>query len=225
MENGKDVSGRILWIEGRRATVPPFVAAVRRKGYEVHTVPSGQKALAAMASFRPHLIVLYAASFASSGIRISRRLREAAPDIPQLLILGEKATINGNPPADIILHLPFTARKLLNRICRLLPTDGRRILRVGPITLDVDNRRVQCLDKDSRLTPRMSELLQVLLENPGVPLRRDELFAKVWKTDYTADTRTLDVHISWLRRAIEPDPSHPRFIKTVRGIGYQLDID
>lgn len=224
MENGKNFSGRILWIEGRRATVPPFVAAVRHRGYEVRVVPSGKKALAEIASFRPQLIVIYAASFASSGVRIARQLREAAPEVPQLLILGEKATINSKPPTDVILHLPFTARKLLNRIVRLLPATGRHILRAGPITLDVDNRRVQCLDKDSRLTPRTTELLQALMERPGVPLRRDELFAKVWKTDYTADTRTLDVHISWLRRAIEPDPSHPRFIKTVRGIGYQLDI-
>lgn len=225
MDEGKHTLGRILWIEGRRATVPPFAAAVRRKGYEVRMVPSGQKALAEIPKFQPQLIVLYAASFASSGIRISRRLREVAPDTPQLLILHEDTTINGNPPADIVLHLPFTARKLINRIRRLLPSDGRRILRVGPITLDVDNRRVQCLDKDSRLTPRMAELLQALMEKPGVAQRRDELFAKVWKTDYTADTRTLDVHISWLRRAIEPDPNRPRFIKTVRGIGYLLDAD
>ncbi len=225
MGDGKAKLGRILWIEGRRATVPPFVAAVRRKGYEVRTVPSGQKALAEIPAFAPQLIVVYAASFASSGVRISRRLREAAPDTPQLLILGEQVTTNGTPSADIVLHLPFTARKLLNRIRRLMPSDGRRILRAGPIVLDVDNRRVQCLDKDSRLTPRMTTLLQALMEKPGVAQRRDELFTKVWETDYTADTRTLDVHISWLRRAIEPDPSHPRFIKTVRGIGYRLDTD
>ncbi len=217
--------GRILWIEGRRVSVPHFVPAVRRKGYEVLTVPSGQKALDRLLAFAPDLVVVYAASFASSGVRISRRLRDAAPEVPQLLILGEYILPNGRPAADVVLHLPFTARKLLNRIRRLLPADGRRVMQVGPITLDMDNRRVRCLDKDGRLTPRMAELLQVLLENPGIALRREDLFSRVWKTDYTGDTRTLDVHISWLRRAIEPDPRRPRFIKTVRGIGYRLDID
>ncbi len=225
MSEGQPTLKRILWIEGRRVTVPHFVPAVRRKGYEVITVSSGQKALDRLDDLRPDLIVVYAASFASSGIRISRRLRDRAPDLPQLLILGEHVLPNGQPPADIVLHLPFTARKLLNRIRRLLPADGRHILQVGPITLDMDNHRVRCLDKESRLTPRMAELLRTLLENPGIALRRDELFTQVWKTAYTGDTRTLDVHISWLRRAIEPDPRHPRFIKTVRGIGYRLDID
>ena len=217
--------GRILWIEGRRTTVPHFLPAVRRKGYEVLSVANGRKALEHLEQFTPDLIVLYAASLATSGTRISQRLRQAAPEVPQLLILHEDTLPPTPPPADIILHLPFTARKLLNRIQRLMPSDGRRIIQVGPITLDMDNHRVRCLDKESRLTPRMAELLRALLAHPGTALRRDELFTQVWKTDYTADTRTLDVHISWLRRAIEPDPRHPRFIKTVRGIGYRLDID
>jgi DNA-binding response OmpR family regulator len=83
---------------------------------------------------------------------------------------------------------------------------------------------VKCLSKNSRLTPRLTSLLQVLLQHRGEVIEREELFRQVWETNYTGDTRTLDVHISWLRRAIEMDPDHPRFLHTVRGVGYRLDV-
>jgi DNA-binding response OmpR family regulator len=67
-------------------------------------------------------------------------------------------------------------------------------------------------------------LLKILLLSPGIVIEREEIFRNVWETEYTADTRTLDVHISWLRKIIEQDPRHPRFIKTIRGIGYRLDV-
>jgi DNA-binding response OmpR family regulator len=62
------------------------------------------------------------------------------------------------------------------------------------------------------------------MESPGEVVEREELFKKVWETDYTGDTRTLDVHISWLRKAIEPDPTQPKFLRTIRGVGYRLDV-
>jgi len=83
---------------------------------------------------------------------------------------------------------------------------------------------VKCLSKNSRLTPRLTCLLQTLLQRRGEVIEREELFKQVWETNYTGDTRTLDVHISWLRRAIEMDPVHPRFLHTVRGVGYRLDV-
>ncbi|HIE24572.1 MAG TPA: winged helix family transcriptional regulator, partial [Anaerolineales bacterium] len=67
-------------------------------------------------------------------------------------------------------------------------------------------------------------LLQALMEHSGEEVDREELFKKVWETDYTGDTRTLDVHISWLRKAIEPDPTKPKFLRTIRGVGYRLDV-
>jgi DNA-binding response OmpR family regulator len=90
--------------------------------------------------------------------------------------------------------------------------------------LDLEHRRVRALGKNARLTPRLATLLQILLQHRGEVIVREELFKKVWDTNYTGDTRTLDVHISWLRRAIELDPNHPKFLHTVRGVGYRLDV-
>ena len=75
------------------------------------------------------------------------------------------------------------------------------------------------------LTPRLVELLKALMAQPGEVIDRTVLFSKVWETEYTDDTRTLDVHISWLRQILEDDPRHPRYIKTLRGVGYRLDVD
>jgi DNA-binding response OmpR family regulator len=83
---------------------------------------------------------------------------------------------------------------------------------------------VRCQGREARLTPRQAQLLQILMQHPGEVVGRDQLFKDVWNTGYTGDTRTLDVHISWLREAIEEDPRNPKFIKTIRGVGYRLDI-
>ena len=122
------------------------------------------------------------------------------------------------------LPLPFTAQKLANRIRPLLPSDGKNVVHAGPIRLDLEHRRVKCLGKNTKLTPRLIKILRILIDQHGEVVERETLFKRVWETNYTGDTRTLDVHISWLRRAIEKDPVHPRFLKTIRGIGYRLDV-
>ena len=105
-----------------------------------------------------------------------------------------------------------------------MPGDGNNVLSVGPIRLDIENRRVRALGKNAKLTPRLITLLQILMDKHGEVVEREALFKKVWETNYTGDTRTLDVHISWLRRAIELDPDNPKFLKTIRGVGYRLDV-
>ena len=83
---------------------------------------------------------------------------------------------------------------------------------------------MRSLGRSTKLTPRLVTLLQILMEHHGEVVERESLFKRVWETNYTGDTRTLDVHISWLRRAIELDPLHPKFLKTIRGVGYRLDL-
>ena len=126
--------------------------------------------------------------------------------------------------ANVVLTHPFTLRKLINRIEPLLPGDGEHMLHVGPVRLDLERKRVRCLGREARLTPRLASLLQILMKHPGEVMQREDLFKQVWETKYTGDTRTLDVHISWLRHAIEEDARHPQLLKTVRGVGYRLDI-
>jgi DNA-binding response OmpR family regulator len=112
----------------------------------------------------------------------------------------------------------------MNRITPLLPAVGGKLLHVGPLRLNMELKRVQCLGHEARLTPRLVHILQLLMQQPGTVVERENLFREVWKTDYTGDTRTLDVHISWLRKAIEEDPRKPQFLKTIRGVGYRLDV-
>ncbi|MFN2151678.1 MAG: winged helix-turn-helix domain-containing protein, partial [Anaerolineales bacterium] len=89
---------------------------------------------------------------------------------------------------------------------------------------DLEHHQVRCKESEARLTPRLASLLEMLMRRPNEVITRDELFRKVWETDFTDDTRTLDVHISWLRRAIEEDPRKPKYLKTLRGVGYRLDV-
>jgi DNA-binding response OmpR family regulator len=103
------------------------------------------------------------------------------------------------------------------------PTDDKYILKAGPIELNLQTQLVSSNGEQTRLTPRLVKILEMLIDHHGEVVQRDPLFKTVWETDYTGDTRTLDVHISWLRQAVEEDPKHPRFIKTVRGVGYKLD--
>lgn len=214
---------RILLIEGRHTEVPSFAPELQKKGFEVVLVQSGGEAAKRLEKIAPHLAVVNAASLRSSGVRICQSLREKDSKLPIILILAEDMEVEKDV-ADAILPLPFTAQKLVNRIKTLMPGDGKNIIHVGPIRLDVEHRRVKCLSKSSKITPRLIALLRILLDHHGEVVEREALFKRVWDTNYTGDTRTLDVHISWLRRAIEIDPENPRFLKTIRGVGYRLDV-
>jgi DNA-binding response OmpR family regulator len=215
----------LLLVEGRYADIPSFATELQKKGFEVHIVTSGSTAVSRLEKINPSLVVVNAASLRSTGLRICQSIREKDKNTkyPIILILAKEAAVDKDI-ADAVLILPFTAQKLVNRIKPLLPGDGKNMIHVGPIRLDVERRRVKCLGKSTKLTPRLITLLRMLMEKPGEVLERDTLFKKVWETNYTGDTRTLDVHISWLRRAIEVDPLKPKFLKTVRGVGYRLDV-
>lgn len=214
----------ILVIEGKHADHPAFAAALRNKGYEVELVPSGSQALARLeGSFDPDAVVVNAASLRTSGKRICQSLREKTQNLPILLILDPDRERN-NANANVVLSLPFTIQKLVNRIRHLLPGDGKNNIQAGLIRLDMENRTVRCFGKQTRLTPRLMRLLKILLDHRGELVERKALFSQVWETDYTEDMRTLDVHISWLRRAIEADSDNPKLLKTVRGVGYRLDV-
>jgi DNA-binding response OmpR family regulator len=213
----------ILWVEGKRTDNSSFVPSLRKKEYLVEIVPTGSAALTRLVEFDPDLVVVNAASMRSSGKRICNEIRENSAKLPIVLIVSPEHTVSGVTAANVVLELPFTSRKLLNRITPLLPGDGKNILHVGFIRLDLELLRVRCKGREARLTPRMTHLLHVLLLHAGEAVERQKLFSEVWDTQYTGDTRTLDVHISWLREALEENPRQPQFLKTIRGVGYRLD--
>jgi DNA-binding response OmpR family regulator len=218
------MKARILWIEGKRAKSPHFVPGLRKKGIIIETVSSGDEALARLLDFDPDLVVINAASLRTSGKRTSRALRARAQGAPILLILASDQPVVNDPNVDVGLSLPFTPRKLLNRIKPLIPGNSEHLLHTGPVRLDLERKRVRCLGREATLTPRLAQLLKLFMEHPGEVLERGRLFREIWSTEYTGDTRTLDVHMSWLRQAIEEDPRKPRFLKTIRGLGYRLDL-
>ena len=218
------MKARILWVEGKRTDIPSFVPSLRKKDYWVEVASTGSAALARLVEVDPDLVIVNAASFRTSGKRICREIRDRANGLPIMLITKPNQTILGETAANVVLELPFTSRKLLNRIAPLLPGDGDNVLHIGYIRLDLERKRVRCQGREGRLTPRLTHLLQVLMQHAGEVVERQKLFSEVWDTKYTLDTRTLDVHISWLRAALEEDPREPQFLKTIRGVGYRLDV-
>jgi DNA-binding response OmpR family regulator len=213
----------LLVIEGRHAEIPSFAGDLQKKGFDVVLVQNGSQAVAKVKQLNPTIVVINAASLRSTGIRICLAVRKKDAKLPIILILEKDKPVDKDL-ADSVLALPFTIQKLVNRIKALMPGDGNNVVSAGPIRLDIENKRVRSLGKNTKLTPRLITLLQILMDKHGEVVERDALFKKVWETNYTGDTRTLDVHISWLRRAIELDPDNPKFLKTIRGVGYRLDV-
>ncbi len=215
----------ILLIERAGKKGQTFAAALERKGYKVDVVSAGHLAMKHARVKRPAVIVLNAASLGSSGVRIGRTIRQAIDGVPLIHILpNDVADIElQQASADEVMIMPFTPRKLINRLKHLMPGGRKDAIQVGPIRLATGVRIVEAHGREQRLTPKTASLLAVFLNHPGEVLDRGFLMRQVWHTDYIGDTRTLDVHVRWVREAIEPDPTAPRHIVTVRGIGYKFD--
>jgi DNA-binding response OmpR family regulator len=213
----------ILLVEKKPAARSTYFEGLSRKGFQVIMAANGTDALKQLDDLHIDLILVNAASMYSNGKGIVRNIKTKAPAIPVLLIMQE----NQDPEdaqAEVVLSLPFTLQKLLNRMKPLLPAMKKDVVKVGGLQLDTRERIVRYQGQQVRLTPRLMMLLQTFMERPGEVIDRSELFSKVWETEYVEDTRSLDVHISWLREALEQDPRHPRLIKTIRGVGYRLDL-
>ncbi len=221
------MKAKILLIEGKRADRPSFVAGLTRKGFQVESVANGSEALGRLEPFTPDLIIINAASMRTSGKRICQSIRAHSNAAHIVLITDAQSadSIEKEDLANVVLTLPFTLQKLMNRIRPLMPTEQKDMLQVGTLQLDPVQRWVRIGNRQTSLTPRLVTLLKILMDHPGEVIEREYLFRTVWDTAYTEDTRTLDVHVSWLRRAIEDDPRKPRHIKTIRGVGYRLDME
>jgi DNA-binding response OmpR family regulator len=215
----------ILLIEGKHADHPSFSAGLVKKGYIVESAPNGAAAITRLESSNPDIAIIDASSMRTTGKRICQSLQEKKPGLPIILIVDADADLNDKAGANTILALPFTMQKLVNRVKQLLPMPNNSDLRIGPFQLDIEQRRVICDDRQIQLTPRLVTLIKILMDHPGEVVNREELFRQAWETNYTGDTRSLDVHMSWLRQAIEENPRHPKYIKTIRGVGYRLDVD
>jgi DNA-binding response OmpR family regulator len=213
----------ILCLEGRHSSSPAFASALRRKDYLVEVVSTGKAALVSLDSILPDVVVVNAPSLRTSGVRICQSLRDRKDNLPVILI-SDNGAVPEDAPVNLVLELPFTVRKLENRIKPFLPLESDKIIKAGDLQLDLEHHQFRCGEREARLTPRLSCLLEMLMRKPNEVIKRETLFRKIWETDFIEDTRTLDVHISWLRKAIEEDPRKPKYLKTLRGVGYRLDI-
>lgn len=213
---------KVLLIESARNNGISFAASLKRK-YQVQVAHSGKQGLSMALARPPDVIVLDAASLRTSGHRICARLRAGLKDTPIIHILPEDV-----PPAesvaDVLLSPPFTVRKLINRIERFAVVPETQSLDAGPFTLNLEQQTLVTPWSEKKLTPKLATLIEMFMQNPNTVLERKYIMKKVWNTDYMGDTRTLDVHIRWLRKVLEPNPRSPQYLTTVRGVGYRLVI-
>ncbi|RMG96157.1 MAG: DNA-binding response regulator [Chloroflexi bacterium] len=222
----------ILLIDDDKMITGPLAHTLRQSGYQVWVAHNGQEGLEMALTHNPDLVILDVMLPGMDGWEVCKSLR-AQSNVPILMLtaLGEEVDriLGLELGADDYLTKPFSARELKARIRAMLRRIAldkadihpkNRKLVIGDIRLELDTRQVFKGDQPLSLRFKEFELLSLLMSRAGEVITRAELFDQVWGTDWLGDTRTLDVHIRWLREKIEDDPGEPAYIKTVRGVGY-----
>ncbi len=223
---------RILLVDDEPLITDSLSYSLRREGFEVKAVGDGTAALQEVQDFQPDLVVLDIMLPGMSGLEVCRRLR-AQSSIPVIMLTARGEEIDRvlglEVGADDYLAKPFSFRELLARIRSILrrvemdrQASQTQPLTVGKLTLDPVARRAFRGDQELQLSAREFDLLSTLMRNAGRALSRAELLTEVWGNDWVGDSRTLDVHVRWLRLKVEEDPASPRYIQTVRGHGYRF---
>lgn len=214
---------KILFVEKDVTTADLLIPSLERKGHLVAVARTQRQATGRIRSLRPDLLIIDVASFGLGGYKISEAVRTRLDGVPTILLL-EKGHASAGSTAEAFMTPPFTSRKLLYRVKKITETLTSREIRVGSMAFDPDTRTLHKGDETLYLRPKEAALLTLFMRNPGKVLSRQEIMKQVWETDYVGDTRTLSVHVRWLRTKIEDEPSAPRFLRTVRGVGYRFEV-
>lgn len=223
----------ILLVEDDELIVDSVRYGLEQTGYQVLTALDGATGLALAREKKPDIVLLDVMLPVLDGFEVCRTLRsESKVPIIMLTARGEEPdkVIGLELGADDYVVKPFGMRELVARIRAQLrrtelesePARDRQTIHVGAVTLDLDQHQVTKAGRPVELRPREFDLLAALMSQPGHAFEREKLLDAVWGVDWIGDTRTLDVHIRRLRKAIEDDPSDPRYISTVRGRGYRF---
>ena len=214
---------RILLVEKDVTMTDLLVPSLERKGYQVTVAHTQRQATSRIRTGCPDLLIMDVASFGQRGYKIGEAIRDQLPDIATILLLPEGHHLAGSG-AEAWMTPPFTSRRLLYRVGKVVKTLPSREIRAGDLSLDPDAGLLHKGGTALHLRPKESALLALFMRNRGKVLNRREIMDKVWETDYWEDTRTLNVHICWLRAKIEDDPTAPCYLRTVRGVGYRFDV-
>lgn len=189
---------------------------------EFETVRSQKQALDYVRTRPPHMVVVEVTGAPNSCVRFCETLRYRLP--AAILVAVSKDEIRSPFPFDVTLSIPVDVALARDALSAHITELESRQLKLGHIQLDATRRTVQTHSGLHHMTPKQCALLKLLMVNHGDVVHRTHIMQSIWETSYMDDTRTLDVHIRWLRERIEPVPSEPVYLTTIRGIGYCLDV-
>jgi DNA-binding response OmpR family regulator len=220
---------QLLVVEDDAAIAAPLVRALRREGYEVDLVDRGADAVERAEACAYDLVLLDLGLPDGDGVDVCRRLRAMHPQLPIVMVTARQeeleAVVGLDAGADDYVTKPFRLAELLARVrarLRAAP-ESERILTAQDVRVDVGARRAWRADEELDLTNKEFDLLALLVRKVGTVVTREQIMEDVWDEHWFGSTKTLDVHVSWLRRKLGDDPATPRYITTVRGIGLRFE--
>ncbi|MGH4014143.1 MAG: response regulator [Pseudonocardiaceae bacterium] len=227
---------RILIVEDEESFADPLAFLLRKEGFATAVATSGSAALDEFDRNGADIVLLDLMLPGMSGTDVCKHLR-ARSGVPVIMVTARDSEIDKvvglELGADDYITKPYSARELIARIRAVLRRGGEgdgdgaltpAVLEAGPVRMDVERHTVTVAGQEVALPLKEFDLLEYLLRNVGRVLTRGQLIDRVWGADYVGDTKTLDVHVKRLRSKIEPDPSSPQHLVTVRGLGYKYDI-
>ncbi|HWU58923.1 MAG TPA: response regulator transcription factor [Microbacteriaceae bacterium] len=225
---------RILIVEDETALSEPLIFLLKREGYDVHAVEDGPSALADFDANGADLILLDLMLPGMPGTEVCREVRTRS-NVPIIMLTAKDSEVDIvvglELGADDYVTKPYSSRELLARMRAVLrrrieaETVDDAVLESGNVRMDVDRHTVSVGGAETPMPLKEFELLELLLRNSGRVLTRGQLIDRVWGSDYFGDTKTLDVHIKRIRSRIEENPSEPRMLVTVRGLGYRFESE
>jgi two-component system, OmpR family, response regulator RegX3 len=224
---------RVLVVEDEESFSDALSYMLRREGFEAAVAGTGPDAIAEFDRGGADIVLLDLMLPGLSGTEVCRQLRSRS-NVPIIMLTAKDSEIDKvvglELGADDYVTKPYSARELVARIRAVLrrrgeaaEAPGEGVLEAGPVRMDVE-RHVVAVDGETVALPlKEFDLLEFLMRNAGRVLTRGQLIDRVWGADYVGDTKTLDVHVKRLRAKLEPDPANPKYLLTVRGLGYKLE--
>jgi two-component system response regulator RegX3 len=223
---------RLLVIEDEASIADPLAYMLEREGFEVAVAATGPAGLEEFARSGADLVLLDLMLPGLAGTEVCRTLRQTS-SVPIIMLTARDSEVDKvvglELGADDYVTKPFSHRELVARIRAVLrrrsepEAASSSALESGPVRMDVDRHRVTVDGEPVQLPLKEFELLEILLRNAGRVLTRQQLIDRVWGSDYVGDTKTLDVHVKRLRAKLEPEPGSPKYLTTVRGLGYKFE--